>query len=143
MNGDYHCFPAVWRHKTLKHILLINKLHSLLIVLQEFNRANLCHELQKYRQHTKGSFDRTDWSVFEAAAPDVDELTDIVTSIDSFCDSNNKPGLTANSGQGGGRQTCTFRPKAHWQRRQLKRWFSANDPQSAAGNQTIHTAEIH
>ena len=31
-------------------------------------------------------FDCTDWSVFEAAATDLDELTDTVTSYTSFCE---------------------------------------------------------
>nr|BAB83841.1 ReO_6 [Oryzias latipes] len=52
-------------------------------------------------------FDCTDWSVFEAAASDLDELTDTVTSYISFCEdmcvetktfctfNNNKPWFTA------------------------------------------------
>jgi len=148
---------------------------SLLIVLGDFNRANLSKELPKYRQHIKCStrdkntldhcytvlkdayrsvpraalglsdhclvhllpsyrqklksakpvvktvkrwtneaklelqscFASTDWSVFEAAATDLDELTDTVTSYISFCEdmcvptktfctyNNNKPWFTA------------------------------------------------
>ena len=52
-------------------------------------------------------FDCTDWSVFEAAATDLDELTDTVTCYTSFCEdlcvstktfstyNNNKPWFTA------------------------------------------------
>ena len=128
--------------------------HSLLIVLGDFNRANLSHELPKYKQHIRcptrdtntldhcytvlkdsyhsvpcaalglsdhcvvhliptykqklksakpvvkmvrgwtddakvelqACFDCTDWSVFEAAASDLHELTDTVTSYISFCE---------------------------------------------------------
>ncbi len=133
---------------------------SLLVVLGDFNRANLSHELPKYRQHIKcptrdtnilghcytvikntyrsvppclysfgtalglsdhclvhliptsrqklksakpviktvrrwtdeakpelqSCFDCTDWSVFETAATDLDELTDTVTLYISFCE---------------------------------------------------------
>ena len=148
---------------------------SLLIVLGDFNRANLSRELPRYRQQVKcptrdkntldhcyivlkdsyrsvpraalglsdhcmvhllpnykqklktatpvvrtvkrwttesklelqACFDCTDWSVFEAAATDLDELTDTVTSYTSFCEdmcvptktfctyNNNKPWFTA------------------------------------------------
>ncbi len=37
-------------------------------------------------QDLKASFDLTDWSVFEAAANDLDELTETVTSYISFCE---------------------------------------------------------
>ncbi len=127
---------------------------SLLIILGDFNKANLSRELPKYRQHVtcptrdsnildhrytiikdayhsvpraalglsdhclvhliptyrqklksskpvlrtvkrwtneaeqdlKACFDLTDWSVFEAAATDLDELTETVTSYISFCE---------------------------------------------------------
>ncbi len=148
---------------------------SVLIILGDFNKANLSRELQKYRQHvtcpTRDSnildhcystikdachsvpraalglsnhclvhliptyrqklksekpvlrtvkrwtnkaeqdlnacFDLTDWSVFEAAATDLDELTETVTSYISFCEdmcnptrthltyNNDKPWFTA------------------------------------------------
>ena len=148
---------------------------SLLIVLGDFNRANLSRELPRYRQQVKcptrdkntldhcyivlkdsyrsvpraalglsdhcmvhllpnykqklktakpvvrtvkrwttesklelqACFECTDWSVFEAAATDLDELTDTVTSYTSFCEdmcvptktfctyNNNKPWFTA------------------------------------------------
>ncbi|XDV47522.1 hypothetical protein PO909_017127 [Leuciscus waleckii] len=127
---------------------------SLLIILGDFNKANLSRELPKYRQHVtcptrdsnildhcyttiknayhsvpraalglsdhclvhliptyrqklksakpvirtvkkwtneaeqdlQACFDCTDWTVFEAAATDLDELTDTVTSYISFCE---------------------------------------------------------
>ncbi len=148
---------------------------SVLIILGDFNKANLSHELPKYRQHItcptrdsnildkcytaikdayhsvprvalglsdhclvnliqtyrqkfksaepvlrtvkrwtneaeqnlKAWFDLTDWSVFEAAANDLDELTETVTSYISFCEdmciptrtrltyNNDKPWFTA------------------------------------------------
>ncbi len=129
-------------------------LDSLLIILGDFNKANLSRELPKYRQHVtcptrdsnildhcytiikdayhsvpraalglsdhclvhliptyrqkfksskpvlrtvkrwtneaeqdlKACFDLTDWSVFEATATDLDELTETVTSYISFCE---------------------------------------------------------
>ncbi len=148
---------------------------SVLIILGDFNKANLSRELPKYRQHVtcptrdsnilehcyttikdayhsvpraalglsdhclvnliptyrqklksekpvlrtvkrwtneaeqdlKACFDLTDWSVFEAAATDLDELTETVTSYISFCEdmciptrthltyNNDKPWFTA------------------------------------------------
>ncbi len=59
-------------------------------------------------QALQACFDCTDWSVFEAAATDLDELTDSITSYISFCEdicmptrtyvtfNNDKPWLTAN-----------------------------------------------
>ena len=54
------------------------------------------------RLELKACSDCTDWSVFEAAAIDLDELTDTVTSYISlcvptktFCTYNNKPWFTA------------------------------------------------
>ncbi len=58
-------------------------------------------------QDLKACFDLTDWSVFEAAANDLDELKETVTSYISFCEdmciptrtrltyNNNKPWFTA------------------------------------------------
>ncbi len=58
-------------------------------------------------QDLKACFDLTDWSVFEAAANDLDELTETVTSYISFCEdmciptrthltyNNDKPWFTA------------------------------------------------
>ncbi len=58
-------------------------------------------------QDLKACFDLTDWSVFEAAATDLDELTETVTSYISFCEdmciptrthltyNNDKPWFTA------------------------------------------------
>ncbi len=58
-------------------------------------------------QDLKACFDLTDWTVFEAAAIDLDELTDTVTSYISFCEdmciptrtrltyNNDKPWFTA------------------------------------------------
>ncbi len=148
---------------------------SVLIILGDFNKANLSRELPKYRQHVtcptrdsnildhcytaikdayhsvpraafglsdhclvhlipsyrqklksdkpvlrtvkrwtneaeqdlKACFDLTDWTVFEAAATDLDELTETVTSYISFCEdmciptrthltyNNDKPWFTA------------------------------------------------
>ncbi len=36
--------------------------------------------------NVKACFNLTDWSVFEAAATDLDELTETVTSYISFCE---------------------------------------------------------
>ncbi len=148
---------------------------SVLIILEDFNKANLSRELPKYRQHVtcptrdsnildhcyttikeayhsapraalglsdhclvqliltyrqklksakpvvktvkrwtnetelvlQACFDCTDWSVFEAATTDLDELTETVTSYISFCEdiciptrtyltfNNDKPWFTA------------------------------------------------
>ncbi len=58
-------------------------------------------------QDLKACFDLKDWSVFEAAAKDLDELTETVTSYISFCEdmciptrthltyNNDKPWFTA------------------------------------------------
>ncbi len=58
-------------------------------------------------QDLKACFDLTDWSVFKAAANDLDELTEIITSYISFCEdkciptrtclsyNNDKPWFTA------------------------------------------------
>ncbi len=58
-------------------------------------------------QDSKACFDLTDWTVFEAAANDLDELTETVTSYISFCEdmciptrthltyNNDKPWFTA------------------------------------------------
>ncbi len=60
-------------------------------------------------QDLKACFDLTDWSVFEATATDLDELTETVTSYISFCEdiciptrtflsfNNDKPWLLGNS----------------------------------------------
>uniref|UniRef100_A0A9J8BEH4 Reverse transcriptase domain-containing protein n=1 Tax=Cyprinus carpio carpio TaxID=630221 RepID=A0A9J8BEH4_CYPCA len=152
---------------------------SVLIILGDFNKANLSRELPKYRQHVtcptrdsnildhcyttikdayhsvpqaalgrsdhclvhlipnyrqklksakpvvrtvkrwtneaeqdlQSCFDLTDWSVFEAAATDLDELTETVTSYISFCEdmciptrtkliyNNDKPWFTAKLSQ--------------------------------------------
>ncbi len=89
-------------------------------------------------QDLKACFDLTDWSVFEAAANDLDELTETVTSYISFCEdmciptnthltySNDKPLFTANSDSSvrpkkmlTGRGTKYFinGPNTHWKRR--------------------------
>ena len=41
---------------------------------------------QRNRADLQACFDLTDWSVFEAAATDLDELTETVTSYISFCE---------------------------------------------------------
>ncbi len=163
-------------------------LDSVLIILGDFNKANLSRELPKYRQHVtcptrdrnildhcytaikeayhsvpraalglsdhclvhliptyrqklksaklelrtvkrwtneaeqdlKACFDLTDWSVFEAAANDLDELTETVTSYISFCEdmciptrthltyNNDKPWFTAKL-----RQLCQAKEDAY------------------------------
>ncbi len=62
-------------------------------------------------QDLQACFDCTDWSVFEAAANDLDELTETVTSYISFCEdmciptrtyltyNNDKPWFIAKLGQ--------------------------------------------
>ncbi len=160
--------------------------HTVLIILGDFNKANLSRELPKYRQHitcpTRDSnildhcytaikdayhsvpraalglsdhglvhliptyrqklksaksmvkavktnetervlqvcLDLTDWSVFEAAANDLDELTETVTSYISFCEdmciptrthltyNNDKPWFTAKL-----RQLCQAKEDAY------------------------------
>ncbi len=166
---------------------------SVLIILGDFNKANLSRELPKYRQHVtcptrdinildhcyttikeayhsvpraalglsdhclvhliptyrqklksakpalrtvkrwtneaeqdlKACFDLTDWSVFEAAATDLDELTETVTSYISICEdmciptrthltyNNDKPWFTAKLRP----KCCINRPNTHWKRR--------------------------
>ncbi len=179
---------------------------SVLIILGDFNKANLSRELPKYRQHVtcptrdsnildhcyttikdayhsvpraalglsdhclvhliptyrqklksakpvlksvkrwtneterdlQACFSLTDWSVFEAAATDLDELTETVTSYISFCEdmciptrthliyNNDKPWFTAKHRQllqakkmltERGIKSCTIRPNTHWKRR--------------------------
>ncbi len=158
---------------------------SVLIILGDFNKANLSRKLPKYRQHTshvppekdnisdqcytgikeayysvpraalglsdhliptyrqklksakpvlrtvkrwtneaeqdlKAFFDLNDWTVFEAAATDLDELTETVTSYISFCEdmcnptrthltyNNDKPWFTAKL-----RQLCQAKEDTH------------------------------
>ncbi len=179
---------------------------SVLIILGDFNKANLSRELPKYRQHItcptrdsnildhcytaikdayhsdpraalglsdhclvhliptyrqklksvkpvlrtvkrwtneaeqdlKACFDLTDWTVFESAANDLDELTETVTSYISFCEdmciptrtrltyNNDKPRFTAKLKQlrqakedayRMGIKSCINRPNTHWKRR--------------------------
>ncbi len=160
--------PAL--HKLADQITDTEQQHpdSVLIILGDFNKANISCELPKYRQHVtcptrdinisdhcytaikeayhsvpraalglsghclvhliptyrqilksairwtneaeqdlKACFDFTDWTVFEAAANDLDELTETVTSYISFCEdmciptrtrstyNNDKPWFTA------------------------------------------------
>ncbi len=91
-------------------------------------------------QDLKACFDLTDWSVFEAAANDLDELTETVTSYISFCEdmciltrthltyNNDKPGFEPwqNSDSSvrpkkmpteRGIKSCINRPNTHWKRR--------------------------
>ncbi len=89
-------------------------------------------------QDLKACFDLTDWTVFEAAANDLDELTETVTSYISFCEdmciptrihltyNNDKPWFTAKLRQlrqakedayRKGITSCTNRPNTHWKRR--------------------------
>ncbi len=81
-------------------------------------------------------FDLTDWSIFEAATNDLDELTEIVTSYISFCEdiciptrthltfNNDKPCKTHSKNSdifvrpkrtstGRGAESCTIRPETH------------------------------
>ncbi len=46
------------------------------------------------KQDLKACFDLTDWSVFEAAANDLDELTETVASYISFCEDMGTPTRT-------------------------------------------------
>ncbi len=89
-------------------------------------------------QDLKACFDLTDWTVFEAAANDLDELTETGTSYISFCEdmciptrihltnNNDKPWFTAKLRQlrqakedayKKGTKSCTNRPNTHWKRR--------------------------
>ncbi len=86
-------------------------------------------------QDLQACFELTDWSVFEAAATDLDELTDTVTSYISFCEDMCVPtrtyltfnttnlGSVQNSNSfawpkrtptGVGKKPCTNRPNTHW-----------------------------
>ncbi len=86
-------------------------------------------------QDLQACFELTDWSVFEAAATDLDELTDTVTSYISFCEDMCVPTrtyLTFNTTNLGSVQNsnnfawpkrtptgvetkpCTNRPNTHW-----------------------------
>ncbi len=63
--------------------------------------------INEAEQDLKACFDLTDWSVFEVAANDLDEITETVTSNISFCEdmciptrthltyNNDKPSVTA------------------------------------------------
>ena len=63
---------------------------------------------EEAKEELQDCFDCTDWSVFEEATADLDELTDTVTSYISFCEevcvptktfrifNNNKPWFTPN-----------------------------------------------
>ncbi len=85
-------------------------------------------------QDLQACFELTDWSVFEAAATDLDELTDTVTSYISFCEdmcvptrtyltfNNDKPWFSTNSNSfawpkrtptGVETKPCTNRPNTH------------------------------
>ncbi len=179
---------------------------SVLIILRDFNKANISHELLKYRHHVtcptrdsnildhcyttikeaylsvprsalglsdhclvnliptyrqklksakpvlrtvkrwtnetervlQACFNLSDWSVFEAAATDLDEFTETVKSYISFCEdvcihtkthltyNNNKPWFTAKLRQlrqakedayRKRTKTCINRPNTHWKRR--------------------------
>jgi len=88
-------------------------------------------------QDLKAFFDLNDWTVFEAAATDLDELTETVTSYISFCEdmciptrthstyNNAKPWFTAKLSSvrpkkiltERGIKSCINRPNAHWKRR--------------------------
>ncbi len=63
-------------------------------------------------QDLQACFELTDWSVFEAAATDLDELTDIVTSYISFCEDMCVPTRTY----------LTFNNNKPWFSKKLKRW---------------------
>ncbi len=60
-------------------------------------------------------FELTDWSVFEAAATDLDELTDTVTSYISFCEDMHVPTRTY----------LTFNNDKHWFSTKLKQLHQA------------------
>ncbi len=87
--------------------------------------------------------DLTDWSVFEAAATDLDELTETVTSYISFCEDvciPTRTHLTYNNDKlqnsdssvrpkkmltGRGTESCINRANTHWKRRSVaKRNYS-------------------
>ncbi len=89
-------------------------------------------------QDLKACFDLTDWTVFEAAATDLDELTETVTSYISFCEdmciptrthlnyNNDKPWFTAKLRQlcqakedayRKGNKSCIKQANTHWKRR--------------------------
>ncbi len=91
-------------------------------------------------QDLKACFDLTDWTVFEAAATDLDELTETVTSYISFCEdmciptrthltyNNDKPWFTAKLRQlrqakedayRKGIKPFINRPNTHWKRRSV------------------------
>ncbi|KAI7814255.1 hypothetical protein IRJ41_010952 [Triplophysa rosa] len=91
-----HCYTTIW-----------DAYHSVPRAALGLSDHCLVHLLPTYRQKLKSAkpvartakrwsseteralqacFDCTDWSVFEAAATDLDELTDTVTSYISFCE---------------------------------------------------------
>ncbi len=65
-----HLIPTYWQ-----------KLKSAKPVLRTVKRWT-----NEVEQDLKACFDLTDWTVFEAAATDLDELTETVTSYSSFCE---------------------------------------------------------
>ncbi len=169
---------------------------SVLIILGDFNKANLSRELPKYRQHVtcptrdsnildhcytvlkdayhsvpraalglsdhclvhllptyrqklksakpvvrtvrrwtveaeqdlQARFELTDWSVFEAAATDLDELTDTVTSYISFCEDMCVPTRTY----------LTFNNEKPWFSTKLKQLRQAKEDAYRSGDKALY-----
>ncbi len=133
-----------------------------IIILSDFNKANLTRELPKYRPHitcpTRDSnildhcytakpvvntvtrwtdeaervlqacFDLTDWSVFEAAATDLDELTDTVTSYIRFCEDMCVPTSTY----------LTFNNDKPWFSAELKQLHQAKEDAYRSGDKALY-----
>ncbi len=108
IKGAYHSVPRA----ALDYLITVlfslyqttgRNLKSAKLVLRTWTKK-LTNEAD---QDLKACFDLTDWSVFEAAANDLDELTETVTSYISFCEdmcisnmtrltyNNDKPWFTA------------------------------------------------
>ncbi|KAL0163622.1 hypothetical protein M9458_039375, partial [Cirrhinus mrigala] len=73
-------------------------------------------------------FELTDWSVFEAAATDLDELTDTVTSYISFCEDMCVPSRTY----------LTFNNDKPWFSAKLKQLRQAKEDAYRSGDKALH-----
>ncbi len=79
-------------------------------------------------QYLQACFELTDWSVFEAAATDLDELTDTVTSYISFCEDICVPTRTY----------LTFNNDKPWFSTQLKQLNQAKEDVYRSGDKALY-----
>ncbi len=79
-------------------------------------------------QDLQACFELTDWSVFEAAATDLDELTDTVTSYISFCEDMCEPTRTY----------LTFNNDKPWFSTKLKQLRQAKEDAYRSGEKALY-----